>query len=193
MGFARFGKPLRAQPQARFNKDCALLFGPSMAGGLAGGAEICPAVAASEGPNGGWGIWRPEDGCTDLWDGFACQLGHNCQPAHIGRLALICGHAQRGVAFEMFNTDKVFLMGQFDVFNGHVVLLIEPGPVAVFDGPKGRDGDGRVLRLWHVKGGGSKPIVTQPAGGFVCAAAQRASGGEISFGRPRHAQGFWPL
>ena len=93
----------------------------------------------------------------------------------------------------MFNTDKVFLMGQFDVFNGHVVLLIEPGPVAAFDGPKGRDGDGPVFRLWHVKGGGSKPIVTQPAGGFICAAAQRASGGEISFGRPSHAQGFWPL
>ena len=138
---------------------------------------MCPAITPCKGPNGRCSIGRPENGCADLWNGFASQLRHNCEPAHIGRLALICGHAQRGVAFEMFNADEIFLMGQFDVFNRHVILLIEPSAVAAFDSPKGRDGDGRAFGLWQLKPRRSKSVLAKPAGGFICAAAQGASGG----------------
>ena len=152
MGFAGFGEPLRAQPQAHLNKDRALLLGPGMAWGLTGGAEICPAIAAREGTNRGWGIGRTEDGCADLWNGFARQLCHNRKPAHIGGLALICGHAQRGVAFEVFNADEIFLMGQFDVFYRHVVLLIEPSAVATFYRPKRCHGDRGIFSLGQLDG-----------------------------------------
>ncbi len=78
----------------------------------------------------GRGYRGAEDRCADLWNGFAREFSHHRQAAHVGCLALIGGHAQCGVAFEMLDRTKALLVAELDVFDGHIVLLVKPRAAA---------------------------------------------------------------
>lgn len=67
----------------------------------------------------------------------------------IGRLALIGRHALCGVAFHMLDAAEIFLRGQLDVFDVHVVLKIEPFPPLTRHMPKGFDVVGAIFGTWH--------------------------------------------
>ena len=102
--------------------------------------------------DGGRRIGRAEDRGADLGNRLARQFGHDRKAAHVGRLALIGGHAQRGVAFEVLDRAEAFLMGQFHVLDGHIVLLIQPGAAAALDIPERREVDGRIFGLRQRRG-----------------------------------------
>ncbi len=111
-----------------------------------------PAAQRAEGDGG---IGRAVDGGAGLRDGFAREFRHDGKAKDVGGFALIGGHAEGGVALQVFDRGKVFLLGQFDVFDGDIVLLIQPGAALAFvDVPEGGDADRGVFGLWQVGGVG---------------------------------------
>ena len=110
MALTLFGEPLRPHPVADLNKHCALFCSPSMAWRQSFWVEILPTMSSCQHTNRGGRIGGAEDRGADLRDRLARQFRHNRKPAHIGRLALIGCHAQRGVAFQVFDRSKPFLV-----------------------------------------------------------------------------------
>ncbi len=87
---------------------------------------------------------RSERRRADFGNRALGQLSEHRQRVQIGRLALVDGHADGGVALDVLDRDEVFAHGEIDVRDGHVVLEIQPraildarvrcnpaGPVAV--------------------------------------------------------------
>ena len=143
---------------------------------------------------------------------FPANLGHDRKTAHIGCLALIGGHAQGGIAFEMFDRAEALLMAQFDVFDRHIVLLVQPRPRRAFTYQNG-------VLTWRVLGSGDvyalmPMLVQRPRAERLCKAAcvlkspfaapatvmpggrcRRDKGCKSPFqvGRPRWWQVMWTL
>ena len=101
-------EPLGAQPHAGLDEFGPLFFGPGVAGGQAEGAEVFAARPTRECADGHPGVGRAEDCRAGLGDRLACGLGQNRHAQHVCGLALIGGHAQRGVAFKKFNRPEAF-------------------------------------------------------------------------------------
>ena len=82
---------------------------------------------------------------ADLRDRAAGHLGEDRQPRHVGHLALIGRHAERGVALQVLDRAEAFLIGERDILRRDVVLEIHEGlRAAVLDVPQRRDG-GRLV------------------------------------------------
>ena len=115
----------------------ALFFCPFVAWGQALGAEIFERRAAREcAHRNGHVRWSIDRGAC-FWDRLAGLLCHDGQSQNIGGFALVCGHAERGVAFEVLDTDIAFLVGEFHVFDRHIVLEIDPSAIFAWDVPIG--------------------------------------------------------
>ena len=70
-------------------------------------------------------IRRAECGQTGFGNGDALLFGQTPQSGHIAELALIGGHAQSGVAFEMFDRAIAFGPSQIDIGQCHIILEID--------------------------------------------------------------------
>ena len=93
-----------------------------MAGGQPIGAEILAARAPSQSAHGHRRVGGAENRGAGFWDRFARTFRHNRQSRYVGGFALIRGHTQRGIAFEMFNRAKPFLIGLANILDRHIVL-----------------------------------------------------------------------
>ena len=110
-------------------------------------------------------------------DGLAGQFGHHRKAQHVAGLALIGGHAQRGVAFQMFDRDEAFLLGQLHILDRHIVLLIDPSAAfAGMDIPRGRQVQGRILGLSAYRRVAVMPRSASAAIGVGRAHGQRGMG-----------------
>ena len=149
-GFARFGHPLRAQPIAHFDKNRALFLRPFVRGCQAEGFELLPPTTPTQGAQSHRRIRRAVDRGAGVGNGLARQPRHHGQAQHVAGLALIGCHAKRCIAFQMLDRDEVFLMRQFDVFDGDIVLRVNPSAVCPFDIPHRRDPHGCIFGLGQV-------------------------------------------
>ena len=77
--------------------------------------------------------------CARLGDCPPRRIGQNRQGRHVRAFALICRHALSGVALHMLNRLVIFLRGEFDIFDCHVILEIEPRALGPRNGPQRRD------------------------------------------------------
>ena len=133
-GFARYGfqpvclaglrEVLRAQPFARFDEHRAAALRPGMRGREAGGAELAAAVRPGECAKCYGRVGRAErrgaGGCDAAPGG-----GREQRDTRDARgLALICRHAERGVAFQVLHRGETLLLCQVDVLGCDVVLEI---------------------------------------------------------------------
>ena len=90
------------------------------------GLENVPARLARNGPHADGRIGRAECGGADRRNIGIQRFSKRRQTVDIAQLALICGHAQRGIALGMLHGRETFLRGQLDVRDFHVVLEIQP-------------------------------------------------------------------
>ena len=87
---------------------------------------------------------RAEARRADLGDRFAERFGHDGEARHVGGLALVGRHAERGVALQVLDRDETLAMRQTHVLGGHVVLKVDEGLAL------GRDFENRRgLREWR--------------------------------------------
>ena len=70
-------------------------------------------------------IRRTECGQTSFGNGDALLFGQTPQSGHVAQLALIGGHAQSGVAFEMLDRAIAFGPSQIDIGQCHIILEID--------------------------------------------------------------------
>ena len=93
-----------------------------MAGSQTIGAKILAPRTPSQSAHGHRCVGRAENRGAGFWDRFARTFRHNRQGRDVGGFALIRGHAQRGIALEMFNRAKPFLIGLANILDRHVIL-----------------------------------------------------------------------
>ena len=103
MGFTGLREPLRPQPHAHLDKCSALFGSPFMAWRQPCRAKIGAGRATCKGADSHRCIGGTKDCRAGFRNRFSGQFCHHGKPAHIGCLALIGGHAQRGIAFKMFD------------------------------------------------------------------------------------------
>ena len=155
-GFARARIPCGALPQAEFDKFGAAFAGQRIRGHQAFGGKALARAMCPQRRHRNRHIGRAKGCRADIGDAAVLKRGHERQRRHVGRLALIGGHAQRGIAFQMFGCAKILAMGLRDILGGHVILEIHPGaPLALGDMPEGRAfgravGTMRQPDLWRV-------------------------------------------
>ena len=117
-------------------------------GGMRGGKALrCKGFSLPIGTDRGQGHrheGRAIGGGSGLGNGAACGIGQQRQRADIGVLALIGGHALRGVALHMLDRGIVFPRRQPDILGGHVIGEIEPGAALALHQPDGAARSGRV-------------------------------------------------
>ena len=77
------------------------------------------------------------------------KVGSVDEAAHVRCLSLIRGHAQCGIALKMLDRAEALLVAEFHIFDGHIVLLIQPSTVAPLNIPERFEVYGGVLRLRH--------------------------------------------
>src|SRR5210317_352813 len=104
--------------------DRAMTEIPVMQRRTAQGPEMPAGVPASERTDGNRRIWRAETCCADFGDILAQSFGHQRKTDDIAHLALIGRHPEGGIAFQMFDRNKPFLMRKADIACRHVVLKI---------------------------------------------------------------------
>ena len=150
VGFARLRIPLRAQPGAGFDEHRALLLGPGVRRRTAGRAEVLAAVVAGERADRNRRVGRAEGGGADLGDRAAGQRRHDAERRQVGGLALVGGHAERGVALQVLDGAEALAMGKRDVVGGDVVLQVDEGlGRGAGDMPQRGDGEGLVVGAWR--------------------------------------------
>ena len=66
-----------------------------------------------------------ERGGTNVGNLFTQCIGHQRHANDISHLALICCHPESGIALEMFDRNKPFLMRQPHIIGGNIVLRID--------------------------------------------------------------------
>ncbi len=118
-------EPLRPDPLPRFGEGGAPGLRPAVAGRAPVGAEIHAPVGAREGRDRHGDRGRPGDRGSGIAEAPARQLGHDRLADDRAGLALIGGHAQRGVAFQMLERAESLLLGKGDVLCGDVVLKVD--------------------------------------------------------------------
>ena len=126
MRFSIPRKPLCPIPHAHLDKHRALFFCPFMARRLAYWPKIHIARPPSKYPDSCRAIGWPINCRASIRDRLTSGMRHNCQTQNIRCFALIGGHTQSGIAFKMFNRTEIFLMRQFDIFDRHIILLVNP-------------------------------------------------------------------
>ena len=184
--FAGAYKPLRAQPVADLDKGCAILFGPTVAGGQAGRAEILAACPPGQCAKRDGSVGRAKDGGAGFGDGFARGFGKNCQPCDIRGLALIGRHAHRRIAFEQFDRAKALALALLDILDRHVVLQIDPGTALAFlDVPIGVGLDRFVVGHRQVQFGGCLAQIGESCGCLRLTLGQGSSQCQAAIGSPR--------
>jgi hypothetical protein len=85
-------------------------------------------------------------------DGLVQRMGHHRKADDIGRLALIGGHAKRGVALEMLDRLEALTMGQLNIGHRHIMLQVDErlaGP-RLGHGIKRLDGVKRCISFSHL-------------------------------------------
>ena len=145
--------------------------------------------AACEGGDGDGGVGRAVDGGSCLRDRLPGQFGHDGEAYDVGGFALIGRHAKRGVAFQMFDRAEAFLMRKLDVFDGDIVLLVDPGTAfAGPDIPERSDGGGGVFGCWQVWGGGGEAKRGKRFVGCIGPGGEGGMGGEMAVGCPSEGE-----
>src|ERR1019366_9352509 len=91
-------------------------------------------------------VRRPVACCSDCRHRLSGESGHDSKPVHIGQLALIGRHAERGVTLEMLDGAEALTLGKNDVVNGDIVLEIHES-LAVAQMPEWSDGKGLVIHV----------------------------------------------
>ena len=182
---ARFRHPLRAQPVADLDKDRALFGGPFVAGCQAEGFEFLAPRAACQCAHGNRRIGRAVDGGAGGGNGLAGEFGHHGNAQHIAGLALIGRHAQRGIAFQVFNGGEVFLVGQLHILDRHIVLLVDPRAALAFvDIPQGADRNRCIFGLRQIGGFGGEAQIGQRGNRLRLTCQQSTVGRERAICRP---------
>ena len=138
----------RAQPGAGLDENGAEFFGQRVGWREPRRAEIDAAMMTGEGAQSHRRPRRAEHGDAGFRDRLAQQFRQNGEARHIGQLALVGRHAERGVALEMFDRNETFLFRQRHVLGGDVVLEVDEGHAfGAFDMPERRQRERRVRRL----------------------------------------------
>ena len=70
---------------------------------------------------------RAETRRADIVDRRAHRIGHDGEAGHVGGLALVGCHAERGVALQVLDRDVAFAMRKADVVGRHVMLEVDEG------------------------------------------------------------------
>ena len=97
--------------------------------GAALGLEMFPDVAARQDAQRHRRVGRAEGGGAGLRHVQRPGLCHEAQAVDIGGLALVCTHAQGGVALQMLHRHIAFALRQLHIGGGHVVLKVQKGLV----------------------------------------------------------------
>lgn len=106
--------------------------------------KLLAAVMTGECANGHRHLRRPIACRADRRDRLTGQRGHDRKAVDVGQLSLIGRHAERRVAFEMFDRTETLALGKSDVVRGHVILKIDERLVAA-DMPEWRHREGLVV------------------------------------------------
>ena len=138
--------PLRAQPVARLDEHGAVLLRPSVRRRQPRRPEVLAAVRARQRADRDRREGRAEGGRAGLRDGLGGELGHQREAGDVGGLALVGGHAERGVALEVLDRAEALVAGERHVVVGDVVLQIDERLAARTAHAPQRRG-GRALRV----------------------------------------------
>ncbi len=123
--FAITGKVPRPLPQAGLHHGRTLFEVPVVKWRAAQGLEVSARAAAPECTDTDRGVGRPESRGADLSDIPSERLGHDRKPYNVSHLALVRGHTEGGVPFQMLDGHIAFPVGQSNVPGGYVVLKID--------------------------------------------------------------------
>ena len=140
----RGGGRRRAAASRRPAPSGAVGLVPGVHRGLAGRLESGAARLAGEGAEGHRRVGRAEGGGADLRDRRGRGVGQHREAVDVGQLALVGGHAERGVALGVLDADIALARGELDVGDLHVVLEVEErlGAQLVRGAPAGIDQTG---------------------------------------------------
>ena len=122
---------------------------------------------------------RPEARRADLGDRLAERLGHDGEARHVGGLALVGRHAERGVALQVLDRDEAFAMREAHVLGRHVVLEVDEGlalGAVISNTGAGADRAPAPLDFGAAPGATGSPLAAAAAG--CMAFGERFGGGE---------------
>ena len=130
---------------------------PLVDGGAADGEEELLCQHARNRAEGEGRVGRAEGGDADLGDRLAGCFREDAEAVEVGRLALVGGHAEGGVALGVLHRLVTLALGEFEIGRRHVVLEVDEVLVAFIVLSRGRrepDGFERALVCLHGGGNG---------------------------------------